>query len=99
MDDVAQRSYAASMNRKQEIYNRQLLPSPLGDTPIIVVMVHNRPLYLQAVLRSLQAVTGIEKALLVVSLDFLSPEIDAIVRGVKFCAVRMNQSGPRVCSS
>ncbi len=87
MDEPAKRAYAASFNTKQEVLNRDLLPAPLGSAPVIVVMVHNRPLYFARVLRSLQQVRGIEKALLVVSLDYLSPEMDALVRGIKFCAV------------
>lgn len=87
MDEPAKRAYAASFNIKQEVLNRDLLPTPLGSAPVIVVMVHNRPLYFARVLRSLQQVRGIEKALLVVSLDYLSPEMDALVRGIKFCAV------------
>ena len=87
MDEGAKREYAKSFNTKQEILNRQLLPEPLGAAPIIVVMVHNRPLYFAAVLRSLSQARGIEKALLVVSLDYLSPEMDALVRGITFCAV------------
>ena len=69
MDEGAKREYAKSFNTKQEILNRQLLPEPLGAAPIIVVMVHNRPLYFAAVLRSLSQARGIEKALLVVSLE------------------------------
>jgi hypothetical protein len=88
MDADAKLVYATSLNRHQEVMNSHLLPEPLGNSPIIVVMVHNRPLYLKAVLRSLSAVQGIESTLLVISLDYLSPEMDAIVRGVKFCAVR-----------
>jgi hypothetical protein len=87
MDAPAKRAYATSFNTNQEILNRELLPTPLGDSPVIVVMVHNRPLYFARVLRSLEQVRGIEKALLVVSLDYLSPEMDALVRGIKFCAV------------
>ena len=88
MDEPAKRAYATSYNTGQEVYRRELLPAgPLGDAPVIVVMVHNRPLYFARVLRSLEQVKGIEKALLVVSLDYLSPEMDALVRGIKFCAV------------
>ena len=65
MDEGAKREYAKSFNTKQEILNRQLLPEPLGAAPIIVVMVHNRPLYFAAVLRSLSQARGIEKALAV----------------------------------
>ena len=87
MSEEEKRTYAASINTAQQIFNSEKLPSPLGAAPIIVVMVHNRPKYFAAVLQSLENVRGIENALLVVSLDFLSPEMDALVRGVKFCAV------------
>ena len=87
MSEPAKRAYAASLNTAQHIFNSEKLPQPLGSSPIIVVMVHNRPKYFQAVLRSLERVRGIEKALLVVSLDYLSPELDSIIRSIKFCAV------------
>ena len=87
MDEPAKRAYATSFNIKQEVFNRELLPTPLGSSPVIVIMVHNRPLYFARVLHSLQQVRGIEKALLIVSLDYLSPEMDALVRSIKFCAV------------
>ena len=57
MDEPAKRAYATSYNTGQEIYNRELLPAgALGDAPVIVVMVHNRPLYFARVLRSLEQV-------------------------------------------
>jgi hypothetical protein len=88
MDEAAKRRYAASFNQHQVIINPHLLPQPLGDATIIVLMVHNRPEYLKAVLRSLKSVQGIENALLVISLDYLSPEVDSAARSVTFCAVR-----------
>jgi hypothetical protein len=67
MSTAQTRTYAASFNAAQHIFNREKLPTPLGNALIIVVMVHNRPKYFASVLRSLEKAKGIEKALLVVS--------------------------------
>ncbi|RRT66954.1 hypothetical protein B296_00023219 [Ensete ventricosum] len=68
--------------------NTDLFPTLAKDHTKIVLYVHNRPQYLRAVVRSLAAVEGIGETLLIVSHDGYFPEMDGIVRGIRFCQVK-----------
>eukprot|EP01052_Picozoa_sp_SAG31_P015144 SAG31_NODE_965_length_10696_cov_10.487213_5_plen_350_part_00 len=78
------------MNSAQAVLNPQLLPTDpaaRAKMVVIVLMVHNRPKYFARVVKSLRAVRGVRDALLVVSLDFLSAEMDAVARSIDFMPV------------
>ncbi len=49
--------------------------------------VHDRVKYLELLVNSLGAATGIDKAIVIFSHDFHSPEINAIIRKITFCRV------------
>ncbi|THU45121.1 hypothetical protein C4D60_Mb02t14530 [Musa balbisiana] len=68
--------------------NTDLFPTLAKDHTKIVLYVHNRPRYLRAVVRSLAGVEGIRETLLIVSHDGYFPEMDGIVRGIRFCQVK-----------
>ncbi|URD88350.1 hypothetical protein MUK42_28678 [Musa troglodytarum] len=68
--------------------NTDLFPTLAKDHTKIVLYVHNRPQYLRAVVRSLAGVEGIGETLLIVSHDGYFPEMDGIVRGIRFCQVK-----------
>lgn len=68
--------------------NLHLFPKLAKDHIKIVLYVHNRPHYLQAVVGSLSAVEGIGETLLIVSHDGYFAEMDRIVQGIRFCQVK-----------
>lgn len=68
--------------------NRDLFPKLAKDHIKIVLYVHNRPQYLQVVIRSLSSVQGIGETLLIVSHDGFYPEMDSIVQSIRFCQVK-----------
>ncbi|KAJ0963539.1 hypothetical protein J5N97_028661 [Dioscorea zingiberensis] len=68
--------------------NSDRFPNLAKDHIKIVLYVHNRPQYLQVVVRSLSAVEGIGETLLIVSHDGYYKEMDEIVQGIKFCQVK-----------
>ncbi|CAM9921091.1 unnamed protein product [Lampetra planeri] len=84
---AAIRRLVLRMNAEQRPRNagRALTWRPGG--PVVVVQVHSRAAHLRLLVESLGAVRGIETALLVFSHDEVSEEVDAVVRGVRFCQV------------
>ncbi|KAH1081676.1 hypothetical protein J1N35_021437 [Gossypium stocksii] len=68
--------------------NRDLYPKLAKDHITIVLYVHNRPQYLQVVVKSLSKVVGISETLLIVSHDGYFEEMIKIVEGIKFCQVK-----------
>lgn len=68
--------------------NLDLFPTLSEDHVKIVLYVYNRPHYLQVVVDSLAKVEGIEETLLIVSHDGFFPEMDAIVKRIRFCQVK-----------
>lgn len=68
--------------------NRDLYPKLAKDHITIVLYVHNRPQYLQVVVKSLSKVVGISETLLIVSHDGYFEEMNKIVEGIKFCQVK-----------
>ena len=75
------------------LVNRHLAPPTLASrepdiTHCIVLYVHNRPNYFRQVLDHLRAVTGIKRALLVVSFDGLFGAMLEVAKSIDFCRVR-----------
>ncbi|KAL5861710.1 hypothetical protein ACOSQ3_002928 [Xanthoceras sorbifolium] len=68
--------------------NVDLYPNLAKDHIVIVLYVHNRPQYLQVVVKSLSHVVGINETLLIVSHDGYFEEMNKIVDGIKFCQVK-----------
>ncbi|CAI5524649.1 unnamed protein product [Closterium sp. Naga37s-1] len=61
----------------------------VGDDDIIIVLlVHNRPAYLNRTLDALSKVDGIQHALLIVSHDGFYPPMHALVQSISFCRVK-----------
>ncbi|RWS23745.1 alpha-1:6-mannosyl-glycoprotein 2-beta-N-acetylglucosaminyltransferase-like isoform X3, partial [Leptotrombidium deliense] len=81
------KSYVDEINRKQEIFNEYLFGPFEADNTIIAIQVHDRSDYLKLTIDSLEKVKGIEKTLLIFSHDIFDPEINEIVRGIKFAKV------------
>ncbi|XP_022727946.1 alpha-1,6-mannosyl-glycoprotein 2-beta-N-acetylglucosaminyltransferase-like [Durio zibethinus] len=68
--------------------NIDLYPKLAKDHITIVLYVHNRPQYLQVVVKSLSKVVGIAETLLIVSHDGYFEEMNKIVEGIKFCQLK-----------
>ncbi|XP_022691300.1 uncharacterized protein LOC111261786 isoform X2 [Varroa jacobsoni] len=64
------RSYVAELNRMQTIYNEDVYGPLAEHDVVIVVQVHNRWTYLEALVDSLRAVPNINRTLLIFSHDF-----------------------------
>ncbi|OQV12283.1 Alpha-1,6-mannosyl-glycoprotein 2-beta-N-acetylglucosaminyltransferase [Hypsibius exemplaris] len=76
------------LNREQFIRNEDVLGNFTAGNEsaaaVIVIQVHDRILYLEALIGSLGKVRGIEQALVVFSHDVYSKEMNALIRGVRF---------------
>eukprot|EP00250_Pteridium_aquilinum_P017297 c23555_g1_i1 orf=395-1759(-) len=68
--------------------NLDLYPALPRDHLVIVLYVHNRPAYLRVAVAGLSKVTGISEALLIVSHDGFFPEMNEIVKSIRFCQVK-----------
>jgi len=68
-----------------KIYNGNKFPER-NDT-IIVVQIHNRPLFYATLISSLRNAVGIEKVDLVISSDYWSQEMNSITETIDFCRV------------
>ncbi|KAJ6844802.1 alpha-1,6-mannosyl-glycoprotein 2-beta-N-acetylglucosaminyltransferase [Iris pallida] len=81
---------ATSLEKRNRLppRNRDRFPNLARDHIKIVLYVHNRPQYLELVIRSLLNVEGIGETLLVVSHDGYFEEMDRIVQGIEFCQVK-----------
>ncbi|KAI7799499.1 alpha-1,6-mannosyl-glycoprotein 2-beta-N-acetylglucosaminyltransferase [Triplophysa rosa] len=82
---ISMRTSVYDSNFKQLIQNGERFPSE--PEMVIAVQVHNRPAYLQMLIRSLENVKGIEKALVIFSHDYFSEEITQMVKEIAFCKV------------
>lgn len=78
----------ARRNTEQPIMNSEAF-GPLDWTDpslvVIVIMSHNRAANLGVLFDSLRKTRGIAKALVVISQDFSSPELNAVIDKVDFC--------------
>lgn len=87
---LAVRERVVRLNAEQPIANLERFPDTLqpGNTDFvaIVIMVHKRATYLRHTLEALSALRGIEHALLIISQDYESPDITALLdRQATFC--------------
>ncbi|KAA0708216.1 Alpha-1,6-mannosyl-glycoprotein 2-beta-N-acetylglucosaminyltransferase [Triplophysa tibetana] len=82
---ISMRTSVYDSNFKQLIQNAERFP--LEPEMVLAVQVHNRPAYLQMLIRSLENVKGIEKALVIFSHDYFSEEITQMVKEIAFCKV------------
>ncbi|KAI0497679.1 hypothetical protein KFK09_020912 [Dendrobium nobile] len=82
--------FAISLDRRNFLppRNIDLFPNLAENHINIVLYVHNRPQYLQVVLKSLANVKGIGETMLIVSHDGYFNEMDSIVQAVRFCQVK-----------
>ncbi|XP_077408668.1 alpha-1,6-mannosyl-glycoprotein 2-beta-N-acetylglucosaminyltransferase [Vanacampus margaritifer] len=72
-------------NYKQHVLNAERFP---GEPQLVlVVQVHNRPEYLQLLIKSLEKASEVHSILLIFSHDYFSEEINGIVQGITFCKV------------
>lgn len=67
----------------RKLYNSDKFPEQ-NDT-IIVVQIHNRPLFYSTLISSLRNAVGIEKVDLVISSDYWSQEMNSITESIDFC--------------
>uniref|UniRef100_A0A914W1C0 Alpha-1,6-mannosyl-glycoprotein 2-beta-N-acetylglucosaminyltransferase n=1 Tax=Plectus sambesii TaxID=2011161 RepID=A0A914W1C0_9BILA len=74
-------------NAHSEVLNEDKFGPAADASVVIVVQVHDRVKYLELLVNSLGAAVGIDKALVIFSHDFHSPEINDIIRNIKFCRV------------
>lgn len=83
LSDLSQSVYSA--NFRQVVLNQDRFP---GDPQLVlVVQVHNRPEYLQMLIRSLQNAAEVHSFLLIFSHDYFSEEIESMVQQISFCKV------------
>ncbi|CAH1783091.1 unnamed protein product [Owenia fusiformis] len=76
------------INRNQTILNAEKFHFQISkETVVIVVQVHNRLEYLLHLLNSLRNVPNVHRVLLVISHDYYSNEVNAIVHSINFCPV------------
>ncbi|XP_038124941.1 alpha-1,6-mannosyl-glycoprotein 2-beta-N-acetylglucosaminyltransferase [Cyprinodon tularosa] len=83
LTELTQSIYSA--NYKQCVHNADRFPGE--PRLILVVQVHNRPEYLRLLIRSLERAAEVHSFLLIFSHDYVSQEINTIVRGITFCKV------------
>ncbi|XP_042477370.1 alpha-1,6-mannosyl-glycoprotein 2-beta-N-acetylglucosaminyltransferase [Macadamia integrifolia] len=85
-----QTKLSISLEKKNKLPPRNLdiFPNLTKDHITIVLYVHNRPQYLQVVVKSLSTVEGINETLLIVSHDGYFKEMNKIVEGIQFCQVK-----------
>ena len=81
------RNVVKNLNVEQLIYNREKLKGLPKDYVVIIVQVHKRVEYFKELLDSLQRSKGIENVLLVISHDYYTDEMNALIRMIKFCPV------------
>ncbi|PKA57069.1 alpha-1,6-mannosyl-glycoprotein beta-1,2-N-acetylglucosaminyltransferase [Apostasia shenzhenica] len=82
--------FAISLEQRNRLppRNINLFPNLAENHVKIVLYVHNRPQYLQVVIKSLAEVEGIGETMLIVSHDGYFSEMDEIVQGIRFCQVK-----------
>lgn len=83
LSQLTESIYAA--NLKQRILNADKYPEE--PQLVLVVQVHDRAEYLKLLIRSLEISNQASTFLLILSHDFFSEEIEAIVQGITFCKV------------
>ena len=79
-------------NNEQQITNKYLIDDLVvaeksEDFLVILVQVNRRVVYLKELIKSLRETRHIEKSLVIFSHDFVSKEINDLIRSIEFCAV------------
>lgn len=83
------RDIVRKVNEAEFIRNGDKFGTTLSEGSIvIIVQVHDRADYFSYLLKSLGRAKGIEKALLVISHDYYSEEINRRVEAIDFCKVK-----------
>uniref|UniRef100_A0A674PAQ1 Si:ch73-91k6.2 n=1 Tax=Takifugu rubripes TaxID=31033 RepID=A0A674PAQ1_TAKRU len=73
------------LTTRQHVRNADKFP---GDPQLVlVVQVHNRPEYLELLIKSLERAAEVHSFLLIFSHDYISEEINAMVQRITFCKV------------
>lgn len=87
------RTFVNEHNSRQQVMNADVFSSTLMENSlVIVVQVHNRPDYFEYLIQSLRTARGISGALLIISHDFFSEEMNRLVKTINFCKVRNDES-------
>lgn len=87
-----------NINRDQYIHNLDKYGLHLhADSVVIVVQAHDRAEYLKMLLDSLRTVRNIHQALLIISHDVYSKELNNLVLSVDFCPVSISFSFSCFC--
>ena len=82
------REIVRSANDKEFIRNREKFGVEFSKTSIVmIVQVHDRADYFSHLLKSLSRAKGIEDALLIISSDYYSADINRLVESIDFCRV------------
>eukprot|EP00111_Clytia_hemisphaerica_P016308 TCONS_00048294-protein len=81
------REAVRKLNDEQLIYNKEMLKKLPKDYIVMVVQVHKRVEYFKELLDSMQRAKDIGSTLLVVSHDYYTDEMNALIRMIKFCPV------------
>lgn len=83
------RDIVKAVNKAEYIRNGEKFGTTLSQKSIvIIVQVHDRRDYFSYLLKSLSRAKGIEDALLVISHDYYSEEINRHVESIDFCKVK-----------
>lgn len=82
------REFVRTINEAQYIRNGDKFGTTLSQGSIVIIIqVHDRSDYFSYLLKSLSRARGIEEALLIVSHDFYSEEMNRLVESIDFCRV------------
>lgn len=84
-------NHALKLNIEEKVLNLDKFPKGLEDDGIILaVQVHSRTDYFKYFISSLRSVRNIERALVIISHDFYSKEMEQLVASIDFCRVGFN---------
>lgn len=85
------REFVRSANAAEFIRNKEKFGSKFSQNSIvIIVQIHDRVDYFSRLLKSLSRAKGIEDALLIISSDFYTEEVNKHVDSIDFCRVSLN---------
>lgn len=88
LDVKRYRAFVNEHNSRQEVENTEAFTATLSEKSlVIVVQVHSRPDYFEYLIKSLRAAKGISDALLVISHDLFSEDMNRLVKTIDFCKV------------
>lgn len=85
------REFVRSANAAEFIRNKEKFGSKFSqNSVVIIVQIHDRVDYFSRLLKSLSRAKGIEDALLIISSDFYTEEVNKHVDSIDFCRVSLN---------